>query len=392
MPPDDRFTPSPADHFTFGIWAIGNVGRDPFGGPTRPPLEPAKIVELVGKAGGAYGVNFHDNDLVPIDATEKEAKRLKEDFRKELDRWGLRVPMATTNLFGHPCFKDGAFTANDPEVRAYAIQKVMRGMALGAEFGAETYVMWGGREGIESDATKDPAVAIKRYREAINFLCGYNEERGFGYRFALEAKPNEPRGHLYLSTTGNYLGFIETLDHPEMVGVNPEFAHETMAGLNVTHHVAQAVERGKLFHIDLNDQEMNRFDQDFRFGSINYKSAFYLVKLLHDYHYTGMKHFDAKGFRSSDWDDVIEFARGCMRNYKIFEAKAKQFNDDPEIQKLLRQITHQESELEQLIARYSSENASRLLEKRFDLDQMASRRRPHEELDQRVTELLMGAR
>jgi xylose isomerase len=346
----------------------------------------------VGKAGGAYGVNFHDNDLVPIDATEAEAKRLKDDFKKELDRWGLKVPMATTNLFGPPCFKDGAFTANDPEVRAYAIQKVMRGMELGAEFGAKTYVMWGGREGIESDATKDPVVAIQRYREAVNFLCQYNKEKGFGYKFALESKPNEPRGHLYMSTTGNYLGFIETLDHPEMVGVNPEFAHETMAGLNFTHHVAQAIERNKLFHIDLNDQEMNRFDQDFRFGSINYKSAFYLVKLLHDYGYSGMKHFDAKGFRSSDWDDVIEFAKGCMRNYKILEAKAKQFNDDPEIQKLLKQITHQNQELEQLTAHYSSDNAQKLLDRQFDLQQMADRRRPHEELDQRVTDLLLGVR
>jgi xylose isomerase len=392
MPANDSHTPTPDDHFTFGIWAVGNTARDPFGGPTRPALEPAKIVELVGQAGGAYGVNFHDNDLIPLDATDAEAKRLKDDFRKALDRWGLCVPMATTNLFGDPAFKDGAFTANDPEVRAYAIQKTMRSMELGAEFGARTFVMWGGREGIEVDATKDPVLAVQRYREAVNFLCQYNEERGFGYKLALEAKPNEPRGHLYMSTTGNYLAFIETLDRPDMVGVNPEFAHESMAGLNFTHHVAQAIERGKLFHIDLNDQEFNRFDQDFRFGSINYKSAFYLVKLLHDYGYSGMKHFDAKGFRSSDWNDVIEFARGCMRTYKILEAKAKQFHQDERIQKLLKEITHEDQALQQLTARYSSDNAQQLLNKQFDLQAMADRRRPHEELDQCIAELLMGVR
>jgi xylose isomerase len=384
--------PSPADHFTFGIWAVGNIGRDPFGGPTRPQLEPAKVVELVGKAGGAYGVNFHDEDLVPIDATPAEAERLKKDFKKELERWGLKVPMATTNLFGDPAFKDGAFTSNDAEVRAYAIQKVMKAMELGAEFGAQTYVMWGGREGTEVDATKDPVTAVQRYREAVNFLCRYNEERGLGYRIALEAKPNEPRGHLFMATTGNYLGFIETLDRPEMVGVNPEFAHEAMAGLNFPHHVAQAIERGKLFHIDLNDQEFGRFDQDFRFGSINYKTAFYLVKLLYDYNYQGMKHFDAKGYRSSDWDDVIEFARGCMRTYKILEAKAKQFHEDPQIQKLIQKLHNDDQRLTELTGRYSSENAKALAEMGFDRQQMAERRRPHEELDQLVADLLLGMR
>ena len=388
----DPLQPTPNDRFTFGIWAVGNPGADPFGGPTRPSLSPAERVEIVGQAGGAYGVNFHDNDLVPLDATEAEARQIKKDFRAALRRHKLKVPMATTNLFGDPAFKDGAFTSNDAEVRAYAIKKVMRGMELGAEFGAKTYVMWGGREGTEVDATKDPVLATQRYREALNFLCKYNEERGFGYKFALEAKPNEPRGHLYMSTTGNYLGFIETLDHPEMVGVNPEFAHESMAGLNFAHHVGQAIERGKLFHIDLNDQEFNRFDQDFRFGSINYKGAFYLVKLLTDYKYKGMKHFDAKPYRTSDWDDAVHFARGCMRSYKALEEKVRRFNKDRQIQDLLKKLHNKNSQLEQLTKSYSSSNAETLLNREFDLKKMADRPRPHEELDQLVFDLLTGNR
>jgi xylose isomerase len=392
MAKTDPYAPTPDDHFTFGIWAVGNIGRDPFGGPTRPALEPAKIVELVGKAGGAYGVNFHDNDLIPIDATEAEAKKLKDDFKKELDRWGLKVPMVTTNLFGDPAFKDGAFTSNDAEVRAYAVQKVMQNMQRGAEFGAKTYVMWGGREGAEVDATKDPVVAIRRMRECINFLCKYNKEQGFGYKFAMESKPNEPRGHLYMSTTGNYIGFIESLDHPEMVGLNPEFAHESMAGLNFVHHVAQAIERDKLFHIDLNDQEFNRFDQDYRFGSVNYKMAFYLVKLLTDYGYSGMKHFDAHAFRTSDWDDVIEFARGCMRSYKILEAKAKQFNEDKEIQKMIEDLKNEDKQCTDLLGSYSKDNAQALLNQTFDRQKLGDRRRPHEQLDQMISDLLLGVR
>ncbi|MFW6061135.1 MAG: xylose isomerase [Phycisphaeraceae bacterium] len=392
MAKQDPYTPSKSDRFTFGLWTVGNPGRDPFGVETRPKLEPAKIVELLGECDGVYGVNFHDNDLIPIDATEAEANRIKKDFRAALKRTGLKVAMATTNLFGDPVFKDGAFTSNDAEVRAYAIQKVMRGMELGAEFGAKVYVMWGGREGAESDATKDPVTAIQRYREALNFLCKYNRDQGFGYQFALEAKPNEPRGHLYMSTTGAYLGFIETLDHPEMVGVNPELAHEHMAGLNFTHYVAQALEAGKLFHIDLNDQEYNRFDQDFRFGSVSYKQSFFLVKLLTDYRYKGNKHFDAHAYRTSDYEDVKAFARGCMRSYKILEHKAKTFNQDDEVKKLLRQIKRGNRELEQLTANYSKQNASKLLKRSFDREKIAARHLPYEKLDQIVFDHLMGAR
>lgn len=392
MASSDPFTPTPRDRFTFGLWTVGNPGRDPFGVETRPKLEPAKIVELLGEIEGVYGVNFHDNDLIPLDATEAEAERIKKDFRAALKRAGLKVAMATTNLFAHPVFKDGAFTSNDAEVRAYAVQKVMRGMQLGAEFGAKVYVFWGGREGTETDAAKDPVLAIERFREAMNFLCKYNLEEGFGYRFALEAKPNEPRGHLYLSTTGSYLGFIGTLDHPEMVGLNPEMAHEHMAGLNFTHHVAQALEAGKLFHIDLNDQEYNRFDQDFRFGSVSYKQTFFLVKLLTDHRYKGNKHFDAHAYRTADYNDVKEFARGCMRSYKVMEEKVRRFNADPEVKKLLRQVSRAHRESEQLIGSYSQANARKLLERTFDREKLASRELPYEKLDQLVFDHVMGVR
>ncbi len=295
--------------FTFGLWTVGNIGRDPFGGPTREPLSPPQLADLLGEV-GAYGVNFHDNDLIPIDATAAEAERIKKDFKKALKDNGLVVPMATTNLFSDAVFKDGAFTSNNASIRAYAIQKTMRAMDLGAEFGAKIYVFWGGREGVETDAAKDPVEAIQRFREAINFLCEYSIAQKYGFRFAFEAKPNEPRGHIYFAVTGSYLALIPTLDHPEMCGVNPEVAHEHMAGLNFVHQVAAALEAGKLFHIDLNDQEFGRYDQDFRFGSANLKHAFFLVKLLEDHGYNGPRHFDAHAYRQSDYQDVKEFAAG----------------------------------------------------------------------------------
>ncbi|HYF64588.1 MAG TPA: xylose isomerase, partial [Herpetosiphonaceae bacterium] len=294
-----------ADHkFTFGLWTVGNVGRDPFGEATRPPLPPTEAVRLLAEA-GAWGVNLHDNDLVPIDASAAEQARIVREFQAALRETGLVVPMATTNLFSDPAFKDGAFTANDAAVRAYALQKTMRSMDMGAELGATTYVFWGGREGAESDAVRDPREAIKRFREALNFLCAYSNDQGYGYRFALEAKPNEPRGDIYLPTTGAMLGFIATLDQPAMVGVNPEVAHETMAGLNFVHAVAQALDAGKLFHIDLNDQNPGRYDQDFRFGAHNYKQSFFLVKLLEDAGYAGPRHFDAHAYRTEDAAGVL---------------------------------------------------------------------------------------
>ena len=257
--------------------------------------------------------NFHDNDLIPIDATPAEADRIKKDFKKALRDNGLVVPMATTNLFGDPAFKDGAFTSNNAQVRAYAIQKTMRAMDLGAEFGAKIYVFWGGREGVESDATKDPVLAIQRFREAINFLCEYSIDKKYGYKFAFEAKPNEPRGHMYFAVTGSYLAFIPTLDHPQMCGVNPEVAHEHMAGLNFVHQVAAALEQKKLFHIDLNDQEFGRIRPGFSVRVGEPEARVLLVKLLEDNRYNGCRHFDSHAFRQSDLQDVKAFAAGSMR-------------------------------------------------------------------------------
>ncbi|MEO0966247.1 MAG: xylose isomerase [Planctomycetota bacterium] len=392
MAKKDPYAPSPKDKFTFGLWTVGNPGADPFGGPTRPRHSPAEIVDMVGEAGGAYGVNFHDNDLLPIDATETEAAQIKRDFRKALKRNKLKVPMATTNLFTDPVFKDGAFTSNDAEVRAYALHKTMKAMQLGKEFGANTYVFWGGREGVESDATKDPTVAIQRFRQAIDFLCDYSIAEKMDYRFAFEAKPNEPRGHIYFSVTGSYLGLIPTLKHPEMCGVNPEFAHESMAGLNFTHHVAQALEAGKLFHIDLNDQEFGRFDQDYRFGSTSYKSAFFLVKLLTEHGYKGSKHFDSHAYRQSDRDDVIAFARGSMRTYKILEAKAKAFKADKQVQKLIKSFQRSHKGLEALAGEYTAGHAADLLARDFDRSRIAGKPLPYEQLDQLVFDHLMGVR
>lgn len=385
------YEPRPEHKFTFGLWTVGWRGRDPFGAETRPPLDPIEAVHLLADV-GAYGVNFHDNDLVPIDATPAERDRIVRDFRHALEDTGLRVPMATTNLFFDPIFRDGAFTSNDARVRAYALQKTMRAMDLGKEFGAEVYVFWGGREGAEVDAGRHPIDAIKRFRDAINFLCEYSIDQGYGYRFALEAKPNEPRGDLYFPTTGHYLAFIETLDHPEMVGVNPEVAHETMAGLSFPHAVAQALDAGKLFHIDLNDQRPGRYDQDFRFGSEGIKADFFLVKLLEDSGYQGMRHFDAHAYRTESPQGVRDFARGCMRTYLILKEKAQQFNEDPEIQGLLRELAVHDPELERLCTGYSRKKAVQLKQREFDREQITRHHLPYERLDQLVIDLLLGVR
>lgn len=375
----------PEHKFTFGLWTIANSGRDPFGGAVRAPISPVEIVHLLADV-GAYGVNFHDNDLIPIDATPAERTQIIKEFKEALAATGLKVPMATTNLFYDPIFKDGAFTANDARVREYALQKTMVNMDLGAELGAEVYVFWGGREGVESDATKNPLDALKRLRESINFLCEYSLAQGYNYKFALEAKPNEPRGDIYLPTTGAMLGFIATLDHAEMVGVNPEMAHEHMAGLNFMHAVAQAWDAGKLFHIDLNDQNYVRFDQDWRFGMQSLKQSFFLVKLLEDVGYQGSRHFDAHALRTEDYAGVKDFARGCMRSYLIFKEKAAQFNADPAIQELLAGINSYDASLPV----FSMEKANRLKDSDFDRSTIASRGLQYEKLDQLTNELLLG--
>src|SRR5499427_964358 len=336
--PSDKYDPRPEHKFSFGLWTVGNRGRDPFGEAVRPTIPPNDIVALLAEV-GAWGVNLHDNDLVPIDATPAERDRIVREFKAACKQHGIRVPMATVNLFYDPVFRDGAFTANDARVRAYAVQKTMRAMDLGAELGAKIFVLWGGREGTETDACRRPDEAIKRLREAVNYLCAYSIDRRYGFRFALEAKPNEPRGDIYMATTAAYLAFIETLDHADIVGVNPEVAHEQMAGLNFLHAVAQAWEAGKLFHIDLNDQMPGRYDQDFRFGSANVKAAFWLVKFLEDVGYAGSRHFDAHAYRTEDYEGVKDFARGCMRTYLILKEKAERWNTNQEIQQILKSLS-----------------------------------------------------
>ena len=386
-----NYAPDPRMKFTFGLWTVGNVGRDPFGEPTRERISPTQICQMLGEV-RAYGVNLHDNDLVPIDASAAERDRIVAEFKQAMKDHGLVCPMATTNLFSDPVFKDGAFTSNNARIRAYALQKTMRAMDLGAELGAKIYVFWGGREGVESDATKDPVEAIKRFRECINFLCEYSLDKKYGYRFAFEAKPNEPRGHIYFAVTGSYLALIPTLEHPEMCGVNPEVAHEHMAGLNFVHQVAAALEQNKLFHIDLNDQEFGRYDQDFRFGSVNLKHAFFLVKLLEEHKYSGPRHFDAHAYRQSNYEDVKEFARGCMRTYMILKERAERWNKDAEIQGLLKQINVEDSALSKLTQKYSPEAAAKLANTTFDRKALAESPLPYETLDQLTMEVLMGVR
>ncbi|RME57820.1 MAG: xylose isomerase, partial [Caldilineae bacterium] len=385
------YTPRPEHKFSFGLWTVGNIGRDPFGDPVRQALSPVELVHLLEEV-GAWGVNFHDNDLVPIDATPAERDQIVRDFKQALDETGVVVPMATTNLFTHPAFRDGAFTSNDPEVRAFALQKTMNAIDLGVELGAKVYVFWGGREGTETDAGKDPVEAGKWFREAMNFLCEYVIDQGYDLKFALEAKPNEPRGDIFLPTTGHMLAFIETLDHPEMVGVNPEMAHEHMAGLNFMHAIAQAWDAGKLFHIDLNDQNFARYDQDFRFGSHNLKQSFFLVKFLEDVGYDGPRHFDAHAYRTANYDDVKAFARGCMRTYLILKEKAEQFRQDKEIQDLLAEIKADDGSMAGFQGAYSSDKAAALKAHAFDRDELGSRGKPYEQLDQLVIELLLGVR
>lgn len=388
----DQYAPQKADKFSFGLWTVGNRGRDPFGDFVRPALEPVYSVKRLSEL-GAWGINFHDNDLVPFEATLAERDRIVRDFKQALHDYGMVVPMATTNLFFHPAFKDGAFTSVDPAVRAFALQKTMRAIDLGAEVGASTYVFWGGREGVDTDASKDPVVALQRMRSAINFLCQYAIDSGYKMRFALEPKPNEPRTDTYLPTVGHILAFISTLEHPEMVGVNPEVAHEHMAGLNFVHGVAQALEAGKLFHIDLNDQKGPRFDQDLRFGSENIKSMFFLVKLLEEKQYSGPRHFDAHALRTEDEEGVWDFALGCMRTYNMLKEKVRRFQADAEIQQLLKEINSGDPTYENLLSGgYSANSVRQLKEAVFDPDALGSRGYRYEKLDQLTIEIILGVR
>jgi len=386
----DPYAPTPADRFTFGLWTVSNVGRDPFGEPTRAPLDPIYVVARLAEL-GAHGVNLHDHDLVPDGTPGPERDRIVRRFRAALDEAGLVVPMATTNLFTDPVFKDGAFTSADARVRNYALAKTMRAMDLGVELGARTYVFWGGREGAEVDAGGKLLDALQWLRDAIDYLADYAVDQGYDLRFALEPKPNEPRGHAFLPTVGSALGFITTLARPEMVGVNPELAHETMAGLSFPHALAAALDAGKLFHVDLNDQLMGRFDQDLRFGAENLKTAFFTVMLLEEGGYDGPRHFDAHALRTEDEDGVWAFATGCMRTYKMLAEKVKRFRADPEIAAALAAYRVDDPE-GAWPPRHTTAHAEALKGRAFDLDPLRRRGPGLERLDQFTVEVLLGTR
>jgi xylose isomerase len=376
------------DHrFTFGLWTVGNPGRDPFGEPVRAPVDPVDTVHRLADI-GAWGVSLHDDDLIPWGTPAAQRDQIVARFKDALEQTGLGVGMATTNLFSHPAFKDGAFTSNDRRVRRAAIGKAMRSIDLAAELRAENYVFWGGREGTEVGAAKDPRDALDRYREAVDLLAEYVVEQGYDLRFAIEPKPNEPRGDLWLPTVGHALHFISTLQRPEMVGVNPEVAHETMAGLSFHHGVGQALWAGKLFHIDLNAQRIGRYDQDFRFGAEDLKEAFLLVRLLERAGYDGPRHFDAHAYRTEDADGVWDFARGCMRTYVALAERARHFDALPEVQEALEAAAA--PELAQPTTSGSTDEADDLKAESERLDALAARGYGNERLDQLVVEVLMG--
>src|SRR3954468_21989358 len=388
MTTQDALTPRPEHRFTFGLWTVGNPGADPFGPPTRARLDPVDSVRRLAEL-GAWGVSLHDEDLVPYGSSAAERDRIVARFAAALEETGLGVGMATTNLFGHPAFKDGAFTSNDRGVRRAAIGKAMRSIDLGAELGAEVYVFWGGREGTEVGAAKDPRDALERYREAIDVLCEYAIGQGYDMRFAMEPKPNEPRGDLFLPTVGHALHFITTLQHPEMVGVNPEVAHETMAGLSFHHGVGQALWADKLFHIDLNGQRIGRYDQDFRFGAEDLKEAFLLVRLLERAGYDGPRHFDAHPYRSEDAAGVWDFAAGCMSTYRSLAERARHFDALPEVREALAAASTP------ALGKPSTDGAAEadaLKAEADGLDGLAARGYANERLDQLVVDVLLGVR
>ena len=390
---DATLQPTADDRFSFGLWTVGNTGRDPFGEAVRAPLAPTRAVQKLAEC-GAWGVNLHDNDLVPFGASPSERDRIVAEFKAALEDCGMVVPMATTNLFSHPIFKDGAFSSNDPKVRAFALKKTMSAIDLGVELGATTYVFWGGREGTEADACRDPRTAIARTRDALDFLCGYVKDQRYDLKFALEAKPNEPRSDMYFATTGHMLHFISTLANHEMVGVNPEVAHENMAGLSFVHAVAQAMEAKKLFHIDLNAQKIGRYDQDLRFGSEDTKQAFLLVRLLEGTaggeRYAGPRHFDAHAYRTEDDEGVWDFARGCMRTYKLLKARAQAFDADPEVRELIAE--QRDAAIDPLLRGYTREKATKLRNLQLDASAHAQRGLRYERLDQLTIEHMLGAR
>jgi xylose isomerase len=382
------YTPAREDRFSFGLWTVGWTARDMFGEASRAPLDPVEAVHRLGDL-GAYGVSFHDDDLVPFGTDEAGREKLIARFREALDATGLRVSMMTTNLFSHPVFKDGGFTANDRAVRRFALAKVARNLDLAAELGAPVYVLWGGREGAESGAAKDVAAALDRYREALDLLCGYVRDQGYGIRFAIEPKPNEPRGDILLPTIGHALAFISSLADPDRVGLNPEVGHEEMAGLNFAHGIAQALWHGKLFHVDLNGQHGPRFDQDLRFGAGNLRGAFWTVDALESGGYTGPRHFDYKPPRTEDYDGVWETAAACMRNYLILRERARAFRADPDVVAAMADARVPELREPTLAP---GETLASVRAESVDVAAFAARGMAFEHLDQLAIEHLLGVR
>jgi xylose isomerase len=380
------FTPTPADKFTFGLWTVGWQARDPFGDATRGALDPVRTVNELA-ARGAYGVTFHDDDLIPFGSDDASRRGHIDRFKKALDETGMKVPMATTNLFSHPVFKDGAFTSNDRDIRRYSLRKAMRNIELAVELGAHTYVCWGGREGAESDAAKDAYVAHERMREAFNLLSQFVLDNGYKIKFAIEPKPNEPRGDIFLPTIGHALAFIYTLDHPELVGLNPEVGHEQMAGLNFVHGIAQALWQKKLFHIDLNGQHGPKFDQDLVFGHGDLKSAFFLVELLERYKYDGPKHFDYKPGRTEDDKGVWDSATANMRTYLALKERATAYRNDPRVI-----AAQKDSNIPGLTENTmaAGESWKDLAKDSFDVEAAGVRGYQYEALNQLALEHLMG--
>lgn len=378
----------PSDKFTFGLWTVGWQARDPFGDATREALDPVRTVNELAKL-GAHGVTFHDDDLIPFGSDESTRRTHIDRFKKALAETGMKVPMATTNLFTHPIFKDGAFTSNDRDIRRYAIGKVMKNIELAVELGAKIYVCWGGREGAESEAAKDAYVALERYKEAFNILGQFVIDNKYDIKFAIEPKPNEPRGDIFLPTIGHALGFIQQLDHPEMVGLNPEVGHEQMANLNFVHGIAQALWQKKLFHIDLNGQRGPKYDQDFVFGHGDLKNAFFLVDLLERYNYDGPKHFDYKPVRTDGDAGVWASAEANMRTYLILKERAAAFRNDPRVIAAMK-----EANVPQLSETTlgSGETWRDIAKDSIDIEAAGKRGYQYEVLDQLAIEHLTGVK
>jgi xylose isomerase len=385
--PATSYAPTREDKFAFGIWCLQNRGRDPFGDQTRPELPALECIKGLAQR-QCYGFEFHDNDILPFGASAAQRDSILRDVQKVMADTGIKATMATTNLFYHPVFKDGAFTSTDPAIRLMATQKVMNCLDIAAQLGTHVFVFWGGREGVEVDASKDPIDASRWLRDSLNFLCNYVLSQGYDIKFSIEPKPNEPRGDLFLPTVGSVLAFIATVDHPEMCGINPETAHIKMAGLNPYHEFAQALEAGKLLDVHLNGQKPLRFDQDLSFGSDDLKEAFFTTKLLLDHRYPGTIGFDAHPYRTEG--DPWDFVERNMRTFKIMKDKVRQYNENKDIQALLKEIHGANSDLRNFVSKYSKETAAKLKAMPFDPNLLASRRLPYERLDQLVTDLLLG--